>query len=323
MTETAVQANMTAEEYFAAPGLSHSGMKDLAVSPLRYWYLHINPDRPKDEPTPAMRIGTALHCAVLEPTEFDQRYCCELDLDQFPGCLDTVEQMRAWLRERGATPKGTRKSEMIAQVKWIDPNWPIAEVLEREHAELHAGKIMLKREDWQRVNGATGALLREPSILEILSEGEPEVCMFAKDPDTGVQLKCRMDWFHPKFTFDVKTFTQMRGKSIDESVADALYYEGYLRQSDFYTHIRSIHSGEKPPFIFGFVESDAPHEVRIKKLKPGSDNLYSVIPADKVRELIELYAVCLKRYGDRPWREQQRTEPLCDTDIKALSFGVL
>jgi hypothetical protein len=46
------------------PGLSFSGMKDFAVSPLRYWYRNINPNRPPFEATPEMQLGSALHCAV-------------------------------------------------------------------------------------------------------------------------------------------------------------------------------------------------------------------------------------------------------------------
>jgi hypothetical protein len=41
-------------------------MKDLAVSPLRYWHLNLNPNRPPRIETPEMQFGTALHCLVLE-----------------------------------------------------------------------------------------------------------------------------------------------------------------------------------------------------------------------------------------------------------------
>lgn len=321
MTELlSAPVKMSAEEYFAAPGLSHSGMKDLAVSPLRYWFKWLSPDRPIDEPTAAMQFGSALHCAVLESAEFEHRYCCELDPDQYPGCLDTVEDMRGWMRERGCTPKGTKKSEMIAQVQALSEGWPILDVLEREHGLAHAGKLMFKRDDWQRINNAADALLREPGIQAILNEGEPEVCMFAKDPETGVLLKCRMDWVSPKLTFDAKTFTQMRGKSIDQSVADALFYEGYLRQAEFYTMIRRLNTGATLPFVFGFIESESPHETRLRKLTSGHGDLYSVTPAFQIRCLINLYAECVERFGEKPWRENQRMKPLEDGEIKALAF---
>jgi hypothetical protein len=312
---------MPAEEYFAAPGLSHSGMKDLAVSPLRYWWKHLNPDREQEESTPAQQIGSALHCAVLEPTEFEHRYCCEILAEQYPGCLDTVDQMKSWLRLCGVTPKGTKKAEFISQVQAISENQPILEVLEREHATQNAGKAMFKFADWKRVNGAANALLGEPSIQRILNEGEPEACMFATDPDTGVLLKCRLDWFHPKLTADLKTFTQMRGKSIDQAIADALFYEGYLRQAELYTKIRRINTGETVPFVFPFVESEAPHEVRVRKLTSGKGYLYSVQPAFEIHNLIGLYAECVEKFGDKPWRETQRMKPLEDEEIKALAFS--
>lgn len=321
LTTVQIEKGMRAEEYFAVTALSNSGMKDLAVSPYRYWFRHLSPDRPIEEPTPAQRIGSALHCAVLEPTEFEHRYCCEIDMALYPDCLDTIDQMRAWLRDKGMTPKGTRKAEMIAQVQAVDPHWPVLEVLERAHAELHTGKDMFRPEDWDRVNCAADSLLNEPSVQRLLEKGEAEVSFFVTDPDTGVHLKARMDWVAPEQTVDLKTFTQMRGKSIDLSVSDALYYEGYLRQAEFYGHVRKLESGKAVPMVFPFVESDAPHEVRIKKVIPGTGDLHSAIPRAEMRGLINLYAECMKRFGNSPWRERQTIERLQDGEIKALAFS--
>lgn len=57
---------MPAKEYFAADGLSNSGMKDLSVSP-HYYQTY---KRIKKEPTPAMIFGSAMHLAILEPDRF-------------------------------------------------------------------------------------------------------------------------------------------------------------------------------------------------------------------------------------------------------------
>lgn len=56
-------------EYHAHPALSASGLKALAQSPAHY-----QASRQYREETPAMRLGSAFHCAVLEPERFDTEY---------------------------------------------------------------------------------------------------------------------------------------------------------------------------------------------------------------------------------------------------------
>ncbi len=314
---------MSFEEYRSTPGLSNSGMKHLAVSPLRFWFHEINPNRPIEEPSHEMQFGTAVHCAVLEPEVFDDRYATPLSAADSKDCLVTADDLRTFLREAGRTPKGTKKAELIAQVQEVSRDIPILEVLEREYAELHRGKIFLRHDDWWRARRAADALHNEAEVRDILSDGRAEVAMFANDIITGVHLKARMDWVRPSLTFDIKTFSQKRGKSIDESIADALYYEGYLRQAWFYTYMRGILRHGSPEFVFAFVESEPPFEVRIKKLRPRGpavDNLYWSSARIQAQGLIGLYADCMKRFGERPWREPREIEVLEDEHIRQLAY---
>ena len=56
--------------YADIPGVNFSSLKHLAVSPLLYrWRL----DHPQPK-TPALILGTAIHCALLEPGKFDSRF---------------------------------------------------------------------------------------------------------------------------------------------------------------------------------------------------------------------------------------------------------
>lgn len=322
MGSTLVQP-MSAEEYFAVPALSNSGMKDLAVSPLRFWFKNVNPNRPADEPTPEMQIGSALHCAVLEPDEFGERYACEIEPPE--GCLVTVEDIRTWLRDKGMTPKGTRKSELVTQALNADPSVPIFDVLEARHVEENAGKAIFKAGDWERINGMTRALLDEPRLQAILAEGEAEVALFATDAETGVALKGKLDWITPKLTLDLKSFSQKRGKSIDQSVADAIWYEGYHGQAVHYATLRGWPGSWAGEHVIAFVESDAPHEVRLKALRPktgGQANLYWDAARMNARTMIRTYRDYMKQFGvDRPWRYAREIDPLEDQEMKGLVFG--
>ncbi len=312
--------------YFDLPGLSYSTMKDLAVSPTRYWYLHINPNRPLIEPTREMQIGQALHCAVLEPAKFDQRYACELIPPD--DCLDTMEDLRSFLRERGVTPKGTRKAEVIAQVQAVRPSAPILDTLKAQHAAQNEGRMIFCVDDWARIQGCAKALVQEPRIIEVLEQGESEKAFFATDPETGVHLKAKMDWVTPKLTLDLKTFQQKRSKSLDQSVADAIWFEGYYVQAYFYTMLRQLQPGanrkDPPDFLIAFVESEEPHEVRLKVLRPttaGEPSLYWMQARTHVQRMIRLYAACIERYGNKPWRSEQKVDPLMDEDLKQLAWA--
>lgn len=332
MSTAATVERMTAEEYHAAPGLSNSGLCDLMVSPLRYWHCWLNPNRPKEEPTPFMQFGSALHCAVLEPDKFDSRYAQKLDAAEIEGCLVTIEDLRTWLRDQGCRPTGTRKADVIAQVQAVDPNVPIFDVLRERHDAEHEGKVQFNLEDWHRIGGAAQALRAEPELQEILSDGQAEQSFFVKHHDTGVMLKSRMDWIAPNATLDLKSFSATRGKPIDKAVCDAVWFEAYYRKAYFYCLVRALANGDltvagpqkAPRFILGFVESQEPHEVRIRELRPkvGSEvNLLWHRGRFEVNSLIELYADCVRKFGDRPWRTSREIEPLIDEEFPALAYG--
>ena len=319
---------MTESEYRAIPALSFSSMKDLAVSPYRFWYLHVNPNRPKIEPTKEQAFGQALHCAVLQPPDvWDDQYACELDKDKIPDLLVTIGDMREWLTDKGYKPKGTKKEEVIAQVQACDPNWPIWEVLETQHYSRNVGKTMISCADFDRIAGCTEALKSEPRLQSVLETGQPEVELFWDDCDTGQPCKCRLDWLAPDFILDLKTFQQKARKSIDESVADAIWWEGYLRQGFFYTEGELLNrltlqgggTAVKKPVLFAFVESELPHEVRLRRFQFG-DSLYYKQTELEVRRLIELYAECKLTYGEWPWRDAQEIVELQDEQFRQLGW---
>ena len=63
-----IVSNMPNDEYHAHAGISNSGLTRFSVSPAHYKYA------PKNEPTRAMEIGTAIHAAILEPERFKSQY---------------------------------------------------------------------------------------------------------------------------------------------------------------------------------------------------------------------------------------------------------
>lgn len=325
--------DITNAEHHAIRALSNSGMKDLAVSPLRYWYRWINPaPKPEaEEETTAQKMGSALHCAVLESEEaLESRYARALDPSDWPVCLDTIQEIRGYITDKGEKPKGTRKDEVIAQalevMKRIGEAVPILQVEQGRFLAANEGKTILHPDEWERLAGMALALSEEPALKPILRSGKPEVSMLARDPETGVLLKARLDWMAPTVTLDLKTFTVKRGGSIDKAIHDAIYFEGYYKQAYFYDLVRRLATGaghDRIDFVNAFVESDQPHETRIIKQIPkrgGSVNMYWETARIEVRQMIRLYADCLAKFGNDPWREKQEIQTLADEDIRQLSY---
>ncbi len=213
---------------------------------------------------------------------------------------------------------------MIAQVQTIDTTVPILDVELERFQEQAVGKAILNKDVWSRVAGCARALAEEPEIIRMLSEGQPEIALTAIDPDTGVLLKARLDWMAQVFTLDLKTFQCKGGKSVDESVANAIWYEAYYRQAYFYTYMRSLIEKRDPAqFVEAFVESGQPHEVRIRRICPryqGMANTYWTRARVEVRGLINLYAECVNRWGSNPWTDKQGIEPLTDQDMPMMAY---
>ena len=61
-------------DYHADPAISASHLHAISRNPHTYFKKYLDPKRPASEPTAAMRLGTFVHTAVLEPNDLDRRY---------------------------------------------------------------------------------------------------------------------------------------------------------------------------------------------------------------------------------------------------------
>lgn len=118
------------EEYHQWKALSHSWMNRLRVTPAHLLDLM---DNGGDESTPAMVVGSAVHCAVLEPGEFDLRYA------SYPeGCNGTTKEGKTFKANMDAAGiavlslKDFRLAEAIA--RRAKRNLRLGEWLHREHS---------------------------------------------------------------------------------------------------------------------------------------------------------------------------------------------
>lgn len=347
--EPGVYFGLPESVYHAAPGLSNSGMKQLAVSPLNYWHCNLNPDYERPQETDAQRFGTAVHCRLLEPERFPRCYAEKLSRDDYPNALDTIDEMKAFLLAHNLPTSCKRKQELIDRIREHELDVEIWDDVQTWHAEATAGKVLLGRKEWQRVDRVAEIVAADPFASAAVTGGVPEVSFFVRDPETGVLLKARMDYVRPTATIDVKTFSNSRGKPTDKAVFEAIYYEGYYRQCVFYHRVRELARqqlvageiglhGEAPPewlqaflaadqhnFAFLFIESTEPFDLRVVVLRraeaPGADtNIFWASAEMQIAEMTAIYAECVEKYGDGPWREPHRPHVLADTDLPQLLF---
>jgi hypothetical protein len=144
---------LTNEEYHAHPAISASNIKAFRHSPLHLWHTKFNTGYIQPPPTPSMALGTAVHCAVLEPARFQVEYGAGLDL---PRRTNADKAAHAAHEE---------------QYKYVLPHADYQAVLGMAAALLE--------------HPTTGPLLEEAT--------ERESSHFTTCPLTGLELKCRPD----------------------------------------------------------------------------------------------------------------------------------
>lgn len=131
-----ITSRVPAEEYHAWPGLSISRLKTIAKSPLHYQYELKNP-----RTTKPMTLGTAAHCAVLEPKLFEPRYA-------------------VWARMSESGNQCPRRGQFWDA--FVDEN---------------LGKTILTVEEYEFAQAIGKAVRGNVTAMKYLEHGEPEVTL--------------------------------------------------------------------------------------------------------------------------------------------------
>lgn len=221
MTPT-IKEGMPAREYHAAPGVHYTLLKHLRRSPAhaREYEQH-----PPDQ-TDAMRLGQAIHCAVLEPLRFATQYVVPPKVDR-----RTREGKATWAKYEASLP-------------------PEAEIVTLDEKIL-ATSIY----DETRDHAVAGPLLVSPKRLT-------EVSCFWTDQETGLDCKARLDLVSPWMDWtvlgDLKT-TRDAGPDFDREVARYAYHV----QAAFYLEALNQVSPRERRFFWIACEKDRPHAVGI------------------------------------------------------------
>lgn len=213
-------------EHRAEQRISASQVARIARSPgaLR-WDL----DHPR-EPTPAMRLGTAIHCAVLQPQEWDARYIVR------PEGLDgRTKEGKAWAAECG--------DRVIVSA---DDYSTISAVADSVHSHPMVA-------EW---------LAHHRTRIEQSVEWD-----LALDDGTTYPLKGRLDaWAAGAFVVDIKTAADITPRGVERSAWDYGYYIQIALYADAARDADGL--DRQPPAVICAVETSPPYGVEVYELAP-------------------------------------------------------
>lgn len=208
-------------DYHRHWAVSKSGLDQIAKSPLHYWARFLDPDRVWPEPTPAMRLGTALHTHVLELSKWDEQIA-------------------------------VAPSDINRRTKEGREQWAAFEAAAKR-------KTVITADDAAQVQAMARAVMRHPAAAMLLGlPGKAETTHMWTDASTGLECKCRPDWLTDdgSIVVDLKTTKNASIQGFKRSVVDYRYHV----QAGWYLHGLEQATGRRPDqFIFICVESTVPY----------------------------------------------------------------
>lgn len=199
----------------------------------------------KSEDTKDRKIGRAIHCRLLEPKEFDERFIvagpCEAKMKS-----------------------GSKKGDIcgLPGKFLIDDRWYCGKHGEADRS--FDGKEVLTHEENKRTLGVVESLKSlPPEIRAMLSRpGWNEVSIVWEYQ--GLKLKGRLDRFSDgkrPCIIDVKKMQV--GAGVREDCQKAILRYGYHIQAALYCKGIEYLTSKRPEFIWLFVEDNAPFDIQI------------------------------------------------------------
>lgn len=214
--------------YHASPALSKSDLDLINQSPAHYKWAKANPV----EPTRAMRLGSAMHRALLEPNRFQELYV------RLPDDYKTSDSQKA--------------------EKWVAENAP--------------GKLALSANEFQETGLLIESLWsnRDAAIL-LKGAKEQSVFWNYQQAQTGGVVPCRarIDVANTDgFLVDVKKCRDASPRGFERAMGEYRYHV----QAAWYRYGWREASGEHAPrdFVFVAVEAQAPYAVGVYEVDVAS-----------------------------------------------------
>lgn len=167
---------------------------------------------------------------------------------------------------------------------------------------LAEGKTPLLAADYEKAKVIAERIINHRRLSKWLSAGVAEQSCFARDPVTGIWVKCRPDWFtHDRIILDLKTVGCTSDKFLKNRITDGQWF----MQAPWYCETIEALDREPPEdFRWVCIEQQEPFAVRI--LQPPMDAL-----ADGARENARaraIFAECVRTDTWPSWPDREESE---------------
>jgi hypothetical protein len=243
-------------DYAAIPAHSISALKNLRTSPKHYRYAMAHP-----KTSPALTLGTAAHCAVLEPERFER---------------DFAIWNHRTKTGRMAPRNGAAWDEFAAQAK-------------------EDGRVVLTVDEETEARDIQAAVRGNPDAMRYLESGDPEISMEwetsvvrAEGESTPFRCKGRADWLTyvdgEPCLVGLKTARDHRHFVFGSAAARLGYHLQWAFYNDGYKRI----VGRYPRTVEIVVESAGPHDSAVYTI---TDDIIQQ-GREEYRDLLRLHAQC-------------------------------
>lgn len=214
-----IYAGIENERYHSGPGISQSALSVVARSPLHYWSQYVDPNREPREPSAAMRLGSAIHAAVLEPDLFAKRYMPAPKVDR-----RTKEGKLLW-------------DDLVAQAD-------------------AAGAELVPAEDYRTCQAIALQVRSHPTARKVFATGQAEMSCYWTDQETGLLCRCRPDWLSLPIIVDLKSTDDASASAFQRS---AWNYRYWMQAAWYIDGVEQATGMRPDAFIFAAFEKSAPY----------------------------------------------------------------
>ena len=213
-----------------------SVLKTILKSPATFYAHHVLGLAERDE-TEALRIGRALHMALLEPALFQKTY---VRIPEFTG------------KTRDGRDSAQSAEARARRQEWRD--------------SLPKDAIQLSESEFGTLMGMIHSVMKHQDALNILRYGVPERAGYYRDPQTGILCRIKPDLFHSGAMglIDIKTTDDVSydrfGRKIFQYGYDfqmAMYCEGIYQITGKRVEFPLLLAVEKkPPYEVAVYQAD-------------------------------------------------------------------
>ena len=333
-----IYIDLPEDEYHAVDARGSTDVKGLE-DPTEWKYARDHPE--EESESAAKTLGSAIHARILEGRKaFTDQYYLALDkqAEIEKGALNTVEDLKVWLKKNGENSTG-KKDDLIERVLSCDEDVPILDIKIAAHAEVNAGKVLLKQNQWDKVMSAADWCQQDTMLSKFMEDGTfnlglSEVSVIAEHD--GVPVKARYDHLAHHAIIDLKSFTPFLNKDPVMAIPYAIKKMGYDIQAGHYINMwhkakelwdagqvfgdypdgyfERVFARAEPMWVWLFVKTVGAPQPYVRGFSPDSTAL--AYAKENAVERLTFYQQRMKRLGpDVPWPPENKIIELGDEEL--------